>query len=320
MEPFPPDDVAGDFEARYLAFLATVTELRPRLHRYCARMTGSVFDGEDVVQEALFRAYRRLDTLEEGRPLAPWLFRIAHNRCIDFLRHRGVQEGAETGMGPPDAVEPPAVLGPDLDRALEHLVLTLPPKERASVLLKDVFDYSLEEIAELVDSTVGGVKSALNRGRTRLAAPAATPRPALRAADPETTRLVQLYVDGFNRRDWDTLRDLISADARIRVADRFAGTVAASPYFGNFERWGKPWRLAAGQLDGEPAVIILLRDGSGWRPESAVRLTLEGGRITRIADYVHCTWILAAAREMHLWQEADGSGAGGAYPGSIGGR
>src|ERR1700704_7117936 len=92
---------SGPFEARYLAFLETITTLRPSLHRYCSRMTGSVLDGEDVVQEALFQAYRKLDTFDDDRPLSPWLFRIAHNRCIDFLRRREVRQEAEgEGAGP----------------------------------------------------------------------------------------------------------------------------------------------------------------------------------------------------------------------------
>src|SRR6266567_1527967 len=84
----------GPFEARYLAFLETITNLRPSLHRYCSRMTGSVLDGEDIVQEALFQAYRKLETFDDSRPLAPWLFRIAHNQCIDFLRRREVSGGS----------------------------------------------------------------------------------------------------------------------------------------------------------------------------------------------------------------------------------
>src|SRR5713226_2672815 len=159
---------SGPVDARYLAFLETISTLRPSLHRYCARMTASVMDGEDVVQEALFEAYRKLDKFDQSRPLKPWLFRIAHNRCIDFLRRRGVRDEAETAAAVPEVMEPAdPVLG--TGKAVEHLVLTLPPKERACVLLKDVFDYSLEEIAELVDSTVGGVKAALNRARTKLA-------------------------------------------------------------------------------------------------------------------------------------------------------
>jgi len=161
---------SGPFEARYLAFLETITQLRPSLHRYCARMTGSVMDGEDVVQEALFDAYRKLDQFDASRPLKAWLFRIAHNRCIDFLRKRGVQIEAEAAAAAPDMFEPglpPALV---LSGALEHLVISLPPKERACILLKDVFDYSLEEIAELVNSTVGGVKAALHRGRSKIKA------------------------------------------------------------------------------------------------------------------------------------------------------
>src|ERR1700704_6089384 len=92
----------GPFEARYVAFLETITHLRPSLHRYCSRMTGSITDGEDVVQEALFQAYRKLDTFDDARPLAPWLFRIAHNRCVDFLRRRGVRQEAEAEAAGPD--------------------------------------------------------------------------------------------------------------------------------------------------------------------------------------------------------------------------
>src|SRR5215813_15559937 len=121
----------GPFEARYLAFLETISMLRPSLHRYCARMTGSVMDGEDVVQEALFDAYRKLDKFDDSRPLKPWLFRIAHNRCIDFLRKRGVRVEAESAAMSPDMVDALEPAGLELGRAVEHLVTSLPPKERA---------------------------------------------------------------------------------------------------------------------------------------------------------------------------------------------
>ena len=132
-------DSSGPFEARYLAFLETISEIRPKLHRYCARMTGSVFDGEDIVQDALFEAYRKLDQFDDTRPFSPWLFRIAHNRCIDFVRRRATGSEAVANVVVPEAAMPiePGSLG--IGAAVEHLVLTLPPKERACVLLKDVF-------------------------------------------------------------------------------------------------------------------------------------------------------------------------------------
>jgi RNA polymerase sigma-70 factor (ECF subfamily) len=289
---------SGPVDARYLAFLETISVLRPSLHRYCARMTGSVMDGEDVVQEALIDAYRKLDQFDESRPLKPWLFRIAHNRCIDFLRRKGVRDEAEAAAAMPEAVLPvePATLG--IGKAVEQLVASLPPKERACILLKDVFDYSLEEIAELVDTTVGGVKAALSRGRRKLASSPA-PQPA-RTANPDLARIMQLYVDRFNRRDWDGVRELISADARLSVADRFAGKFADAPYFFNYDRWPWPWKLALGELDGEPVVIILQRGADTWTSYSAIRMNAIGQKIDQIADYIHCPWLIPAAASVSL--------------------
>jgi RNA polymerase sigma-70 factor (ECF subfamily) len=284
---------AGQFDARYLAFLETIGQLRPQLHRYCSRMTGSITDGEDVVQDALFRAYRHLDAYDESRPLAPWLFRIAHNQCIDFLRRRGVRMDAEAAAVEPDFVPPDPSSGVSIGPAVERLVLRLPPKERACVLLKDVFDYSLEEIAELVDSTVGGVKAALNRGRAKLTAAesgAVPPR-----STPQHQQILQLYVERFNRRDWDGLRELISADARLLVADRYAGSFADAGYLGVYSRMHATWRLTIGEVDGNPAAILLnVRDGA-WGIEGVIGLEINAdGKIERIADYQHCPWVLTA--------------------------
>jgi RNA polymerase sigma-70 factor (ECF subfamily) len=291
------DTEVGSFDARYRALLETIATLRPVLHRYCARMTGSVMDGEDVVQEALFEAYRKLGQFDESRPLKPWLFRICHNRCVDFLRRKGVREKAEAAAAQPDEITPdePNTLG--IGPAVEHLVISLPPKERACVLLKDVFDYSLEEVAELVDSTVGGVKAALNRGRTKLAG--SPPAKLARSADPEIAQIVQLYVERFNRRDWNGVRELISADARLRVADRYAGRLSGSPYFSIYEKMPAPWKMAAGEVDGEPAVIILQRHGEVWTPMSVIRFVLLNQHITQIFDYCLCPWILKAMPPTH---------------------
>jgi RNA polymerase sigma-70 factor, ECF subfamily len=290
----PNAEASGPFEARYLAFLETITQIRPRLHRYCSRMTGSVMDGEDVVQDALFEAYRKLDQFDDSRPLSPWLFRIAHNRCIDLLRQRGARDKAETNIFVADSVVPHEPASLSVGPALEHLVRTLPPKERACVLLKDVFDYSLEETAELVDSTLGGVKAALNRARTKLAASPDPPKPSP-GINPELMRVMRLYVERFNRHDWNGLRELITADARLRVVDAFSGRLSDSPYFGNYERWSMPWKMAIGEVDGEPVVIVMRRGAETWAPYAIVRIALVGQQIESIVDYAHCPWMIPAA-------------------------
>ena len=252
-------------------------------------------DGEDLVQDALFQAYRRLDSFDESRPLTPWLFQIAHNQCIDFLRRRQVRRQAEVAAVQPDFIMPADPIGPDMAHAVEHLVMALAPKERACVLLKDVFEYSLEEIAELVGSTVGGVKSALNRGRSKL--DSLPPRPAPAPAE-ENSQLIHLYVERFNRRDWDGIRELITADARLLVADTYEGSLTDAPYFGRYESMVIPWQLAVGNVDGQQTAIVLRRDNGQWRPHGLVRIEVMNNAITRVVDYSHCPWVLTATNRL----------------------
>ncbi len=286
-------DAVGIFDTRFKAFLEAAGQLRPQLHRYCARMAGSVMDGEDIMQEVLFEAYRKLGQFDVDRPMDPWLFRIAHNRCIDFLRRNQIRRRAEHLAAIPDIAHPPEPVGREMDRALERLVINLPPKERACVLLKDVFDYSLEDIAGLVDSTVGGVKSALSRGRSKLAS-ADQPREVRDAPDPELTKLLGLYVELFNRRDWTRLRDLITADARLRITNFFVGKLSDSYFFSYFERMQTPWRFALGRLDGVSIAMELHEVDGAWNAHAATRLDTSGGKIVRMRHYVECPWVFAA--------------------------
>jgi RNA polymerase sigma-70 factor (ECF subfamily) len=187
--------------------------------------------------------------------------------------------------------------------------MALPPKERACVLLKDVFDYTLEEIAELVDSTVGGVKAALSRGRLKLASLESRSAPA-RAATEDMSRLLHLYVERFNQRDWEGLRELISADARLQVADRFSGRLSDSPYFGQYDRRAA-WRMALGDVDGHAVIVALYGEGDAWGPHSVARLELVAGRVVGIVDYVHCPWVLANALSLEIGDSRDVSPSAG---------
>ncbi|TPN84946.1 sigma-70 family RNA polymerase sigma factor [Mesorhizobium sp. CU2] len=288
---------SGLFDLRYAAFLETVAHLRERLHRYCTRMTGSALDGEDVMQETLFEIYRKIETIDDPGALRAWMFRTAHNRCIDFLRNRQTRRRAEANFAIDEIVLPVEPAGQGADRAIERLVIHLPPKERACILLKDVFDHSLEEIADLVDSTVGGVKAALSRGRAKLAALPDQPVMRLKPSpDPALSRLLDRYVELFNRRDWDGVRALTSADAQLRVSDCFKGSLSESIYFVEYEKGKANWKMAIGAVDGETVLLVLHRSEAGWQPAYPVRIDATRGTIDRISDYYACPWLLRAAR------------------------
>jgi RNA polymerase sigma-70 factor, ECF subfamily len=143
------------------------------------------------------------------------------------------------------------------------------------------------------------VKAALNRGRGKLATLDGSLQ-ARPAASPEASELLRLYVDRFNRRDWDGVRELASADARLRVADCFAGRLADSPYFVEYERPIIPWRMALGKVDGETAVVILRDDPDGLTPFSVIRIDVASDRVVRIVDYIKCPWVLEAASSVAI--------------------
>ena len=231
-------------------------DVRPELHRYCTRMTGSAADGEDVVQETLARGYYELSQMTQMPALRPWLFRIAHNRAIDHWRHERARASEPLDAAAELAGE--AGLEPDNALARQQAVqaalgsfLALAPAQRGCVILKDVLDHSLEEIAAELELSVPAVKAALHRGRAALrqqldAAPAAPP-----AAAPATSAALRRYATLFNAHDWDGVRGLLAEDVRLDlVAQRkAAGRREVGTYFANYERIGG-WRAAAGMVRG----------------------------------------------------------------------
>ena len=208
---------------RLAGLRASAGELRPELHRYCARLMGSVIDGEDVVQDALARAFVALQEFEEKGfaqmpPLRPWLFRIAHNRALDLLRGRAVRmaEPIEAALDVADPANPDALEMLMRQEAVKTAVsrfAELSTVQRSVVILKDVLDESLSEIAAFLDLTVDAVKGHLARGRARLREinAQADPRQEARPASATVARYVAL----FNRQDWDGLRALLADDVRL---------------------------------------------------------------------------------------------------------
>lgn len=294
------DPAAGDLidvldQARQ-RFLALVADVRPDLHRYCARMTGSVASGEDVVQDVLARAYYELSQSKTLPPLRPWLFRIAHNRAIDHLRHEAYR-AAEPMDAANDVADSPEH---EPDQVLEHRqamhlalarFLELAPAQRACVILKDVLDHSLDDIADELGLSVPAVKAALHRGRTvlqRVAQQASARSERLPSPSPALVR----YATLFNARDWDGVRALLADDVRLDLVSqrKAAGRRDVGMYFSNYDR-ARDWHLHPARLEGREVLAVSHPQQPGSAPRYFIELGWVDGRLASIRDYRYVPYI-----------------------------
>lgn len=274
-------------------FMELVDELRPELHRYCARMTGSVFDGEDVVQDTLAKAYYALGQMREPPNLKPWLFRIAHNTAIDFLKRYERKNVELVSDVPEPAQTEDAGVDPELVEAALSVFVELPPVQRAAIILKDVLGHSLEDVASTMGTTVGAVKAALSRARANIAprSDTATARRAP-AASVEGRAELRRYVDLFNDRNWAELRTLLAQEAQLDQVSLVKRRVADARYYDRYAEIAQTEdiRAQAGFVDGIPA-IAMFRPASSSEPAYFVLLEWNEGRIARIRDFRYVSYI-----------------------------
>ena len=278
--------------------LALADQVRPELHRYCARLMGSVIDGEDVVQDTLLRAFVALQDLEEMPPLRPWLFRVAHNRALDLLRGRAVRK-AEPMEAAPDVVDSASpdpmemLMRQEAVRTAVSRFAELPIHQRSVVILKDVLDESLAEIAALLDLTVDAVKGHLARGRTRLREINAQAAPLADARTPSAA--VARYVALFNARNWDALRALLADDVRLHQSayPLRVGRADVGLFFTIYAASEDVW-LAPAWLEGRE-VIAVFEDRADPKPGYIMWLEWRDGLISFIRDYRHVRYVVADA-------------------------
>ena len=280
------------------AFTQLLIELRPSLHRYIARMTGSVVDGEDVLQDALARA---LEAFPRAGPLdnpGGWVFRIAHNATLDFLRRQARERAIESSE------ESPAMsnLAPGVEARLAlaasvRTFLRLPVSQRSSVLLMDVLGYSLEEIAGITGATIPAVKAALHRGRERLrelaVEPDEAPLPSMTSSERSA---LEAYVDRFNAHDFEAVRNMLAEEVQLDLVARTTmnGKREVQNYFGNYHRT-PDWHLGLGFVEGRPAILVSDPARPEGLPRYFVLLSWDRGSLVHIRDFRYAAYAIDGA-------------------------
>jgi RNA polymerase sigma-70 factor, ECF subfamily len=303
----PANELSVEVRSAWHRVLDTYEPLRPELYRYCRYLTRSPWDAEDLAQDAMARAFVTLGCVfgEVPNPRA-WLFRVASNLWIDRARRMREVPGAV----PEPAVHP----DPRASReAAGTLLAQLAPHERAAVVLKDVFDFTLDEIAGALSTTVGAVKAALHRGRGKLSAPEAA-----RARAAPAPAVLDAFCDAFNARDLDRLTALLLDTATVEIVGlvtEYGPEAARDPETGSFagflsqtiardERGGVDDRLLEDYVPGPPRVEMRLhrdepillfwyahRDGDAVR--AVARVETEGDRLSRVRNYFFTPDVIA---------------------------
>jgi RNA polymerase sigma-70 factor (ECF subfamily) len=270
-----------------------MAEVRPRLHRYCARMVGSVFDGEDVLQEALVKAAEALPAAGNLEKPESWLFAIAHNTALDALRRRKRQAEVLLEDDSPELPNTP----PEADSwvaatASLATLMQLPVLQRSTVVLMDVLEYSLSEVVDILGTTLSAVKAALHRGRVRLKTLANADASAPPPLSAEEDARLRSYAERFNARDFDALRNLLAEDVRLDLVNRrrLVGRKDVSIYFTRYSE-SADWSFAPGLAEGRPALLVSNPAETTGTVRYVVLLDWAGGRISGIRDFHYARYV-----------------------------
>jgi RNA polymerase sigma-70 factor (ECF subfamily) len=294
------------------AFGELVEPYRRELHVHCYRLLGSVTDAEDVLQEALLAAWRGLGGFAARASVRTWLYRIATNRCLNFIRdgRRRVPTEPVPPFQPPepthrgevawlqpypdawlDELDPEARYGlrESVELAFVAGLQRLPPRQAATLVLRDVLGYPADEVARMLDTTETAVKGALQRARAALS----TGRPArdaVAAGSPRERELSRRFAAAFVARDIDGLLGLLTDDAWLAMPPaphEYHGRAAIAGFLEVSGGWrgGRRLVLVPTRANRQPAFGCYLGDDAG-DPAGIMVLTVAGGGIAGMTRFL----------------------------------
>ena len=321
LEPLVEAARAGDEHA----FRALVEPLGRELHAYAYRMLGGFHDAEDALQESRLKAWRALATYEPRASFRAWMYRIVTNTCLDLLKTRSrrvLPQDVSPPIAPgpptteprtdiawiepyPDALLPPtpspeqaARLREGIRLAFVRVVQMLPPRQRAALILHDVLDWSVVEVAAMLDTTEAAINSALQRARATIGRPhpASSPPSATSALAPRHAEVVERFVRAWESGDFDDFVALLATDAVMNMPpweywlDGKDAVVATMRSPGTWDGEPRPgrYKLVPAPMNGEPAALAYVRAPDGrYYPVCLNALSLDpAGRIVELTTFV----------------------------------
>lgn len=288
-----------------MTFETRTAPYRRELLQHCYRMSGSIQDAEDLLQETLVRAWRAFDRYDETRAsLRTWLYRIATNTCLTELESRsrrplpsGLAAPGEDPRGPlvrgeevlwlqPFPSDPAAVVGErgSLRLALIAALQVLPAKQRAVLILREVLDWSAAEIAAELEITPAAVNSALQRARAKLAETGLTEDDVLEPDDPRSLQIVDKYIVAFEKADVAAFAELLAADVVLEMPPFYNWYLGRENHLefvaGVFERRGTDWRVFPIAANGQAGIAVYRGDGEVHRLHTLHVFTITAAGIT----------------------------------------
>ncbi len=298
-------------EGDELAFRELTDPYRRELLAHCYRILGSLQDAEDLVQETLLAAWRGLGRFEQRASVRAWLYRIATNRCLNFLRDSGRRPSTQSEPMPepaPTRITEPIWLEPYPDTLIERLpddapgpearyelreslglafvtaLQALAPRQRAVLVLRDVLGFRAAETAAMLEISEAAVNSALVRARQ-----AVPERPRVPASGAER-QLVDGFADAFERGDVDAIIALLSDDARLTMPPQpieYVGHDAIAAFLGMrfAERRDRDVRLVSTRANGQPAFAVYMQDGAIMRAYVLIVLTCAGASLSAMTAF-----------------------------------